>query len=240
ERAAAPLRTKVWPVPPAYRNILQKYFPYYRQLDDAEKNKFVEKVSVFIYRKRFIPRNVDQVTIEARVLIAATAVQLTFGLNDIYLDHFNKILVYPNDYYSSLTKRYHKGEVNPRFGIIVISWQSFIDGFIDPTDAINLGLHEMAHALRLENLIRSREYKFFDETLVDRFDEQARNLCRVVNWSETFFRPYACANEHEFFSVAVENFFERPHEFKASMPDLYAIMGGLLNQDPSKLPGPTR
>ena len=88
ERAAAPLRTKVWLVPPSYRNILQKYFPYYRQLDDAAKNKFVEKVCVFIYRKRFIPRNVDQVTIEAKVLIAATAVQLTFGLNDIYLDHF--------------------------------------------------------------------------------------------------------------------------------------------------------
>jgi MtfA peptidase len=237
-RAAAPLRTKVLPVPQAYRDILQKYFPYYRQLDGAAKNKFAQKVCFFIYRKRFIPRNIDEVTMEARVLIAATAVQLTFGLNDIYLDHFNKILVYPNDYYSSITKRYHKGEVNPRFGIIAISWQSFIDGFLNPTDAINLGLHEMAHALRLENIIRSEGYQFFDETLVNKFDEHAVNLCRVVNWSETFFRPYACANEHEFFSVAVENFFERPHEFKASMPDLYSILCRLLNQDPSQLPEP--
>jgi MtfA peptidase len=235
-RAAAPLRTKVLPVPHVYKDILQKYFPYYRQLDDAAKNRFAQKVAFFIYRKRFIPRNIDEVTMEARVLIAATAIQLTFGLNDIYLDHFNKILVYPNDYYSSITKRYHKGEVNPRFGIIAISWQSFIDGFIYPTDAINLGLHEMAHALRLENIIRSEGYQFFDETLVSKFDEHAMNLCRVVNWSETFFRPYACANEHEFFSVAVENFFERPHEFKASMPDLYSILCRLLNQDPSQLP----
>ena len=112
-----------------------------------------------------------------------------------------------------------------------------MDLFI-PTDAINLGLHEMAHALRLENVIRSEEYQFFDEALVEKFDAQARHLCQVVNWSETFFRPYACANEHEFFSVAVENFFERPHEFKASMPDLYTIMQGLLNQDPSLLPAP--
>jgi MtfA peptidase len=237
-RAAAPLRSKVLPVPQAYRDILERYFPYYGQLDDSAKNKFDQKVCLFIYQKRFIPRNVDVVTIEAKVLIAATAVQLTFGLNDIYLRHFDKILVYPNDYYSAITKRYHKGEVNPRFGIIVISWQSFVDGFICPTDAVNLGLHEMAHALRLENLIRNGEYQFFDEALVEKFDAQARNLCQVVNWSETFFRPYACANEHEFFSVAVENFFERPHEFKSSMPDLYAIMQGLLNQDPSLLPAP--
>ena len=237
-RAAAPLRSKVLAVPQAYRDILEKYFPYYSQLDDSDKNKFAQKVCFFIYQKRFIPRNVDVVTIEAKVLIAATAVQLTFGLDDIYLRHFNKILVYPNDYYSSITKHYHKGEVNPRFGIIVISWQSFIDGFIYPKDAINLGLHEMAHALRLGNVIRSEEYQFFDEDLVEKFDEQARQVCRVVNWSETFFRPYACANEHEFFSVAVENFFERPHEFKASMPDLYTIMQGLLNQDTSLLPAP--
>lgn len=232
-RVAAPLRSRALPVPPVYKEILQKYFPFYRQLDDANKNRFVQKVCKFIYGKRFIPRNIDEVTVEARVLIAATAIQLTFGLTDIYLQHFNKILVYPDDYYSSITKRYHKGEVNPRFGIIVISWQSFVEGFVSPHDAVNLGLHEMAHALRLENLIRSEDYKFFDADLIRQFDEHAMALCRVKNWSETFFRPYACANEHEFFSVAVENFFERPAEFKKSIPDLYAILSKLLNQDPS-------
>lgn len=238
-RATAPLRSRVLPVPQQYRDILQKYFPFYRQLDEANKTRFAQKVSNFIYGKRFIPRNIDEVTMEAKVLIAATAVQLTFGLTDIYLQHFNKILVYPDDYYSSITRRYHKGEVNPRFGIIVISWQSFVEGFISPNDAINLGLHEMAHALRLENMIRSEEYKFFNAELIKRFDEYAIALCRVINWSETFFRPYACANEHEFFSVAVENFFERPGEFKSSMPELYGILSKLLNQDPSLLPLPT-
>jgi Mlc titration factor MtfA (ptsG expression regulator) len=235
-RAAAPLRSKVFPIPQVYRDALEKYFPYYQQLDDANKTKFAQKVCNFIYGKRFIPRNVDEVTLEARVLIAATAVQLTFGLTDIYLRHFNKILVYPNDYYSSLTKRYHKGEVNPRFGIIVISWQSFVDGFIHPNDSVNLGLHEMAHALRLENVIRNDEYQFFDEDLIKKFDAYAHQVCQVMNWSDTFFRPYACANEHEFFAVAVENFFERPHEFKAAMPELYAILSKLLNQDPTLLP----
>ncbi len=234
-RAAAPLRSKVLPVPQVYRDILEKYFPFYRQLDDPNQNRFAQRVANFIYGKRFIPRNIDEITVEARVLIAATAVQLTFGLTNVYLQHFNKILVYPNDYYSSITKKYHKGEVNPRFGIIVISWQSFVEGFVSPGDAVNVGLHEMAHALRLENLIRSADYKFFDADLIQKFDEHAMALCRVANWSETFFRPYACANEHEFFAVAVENFFERPREFKHAIPELYSILSKLLNQDPSLL-----
>jgi Mlc titration factor MtfA (ptsG expression regulator) len=232
-RKAAPVKNVVLPVPQQYKDILQKYFKYYQNLSPESKSKFERKVCNFLYTKRFIPRNIDEVTIEAKVLIAAVAVQLTFGLPNIYLQHFDKILVYPNDYYSQITRRYHKGEVNPRFGIIVLSWQSFVDGFIEPNDSVNLGLHEMAHALRLENIIKNEEYHFFDEKLLDLFDNYAQEICKgMENMEYTFFRPYACTNEHEFFSVAIENFFERPQQFKEQIPQLYNILTKLLAQDP--------
>jgi len=235
ERKAAPVKTWVLPVPREYKEILQKYFGYYQLLSPSNQAKFERKVCNFLYSKRFIPRNVDEITIEAKILIAASAVQLTFGLPGIYLQHFDKILVYPNEYYSSITRQYHKGEVNPRFGIIVLSWKNFVEGYIHHRDSVNLGLHEMAHALRLENIIRNAEYKFFDEVLVRRFDEHARDVCRNLNRYEDFFRPYACANEHEFFSVAIENFFERSEMFKRQVPELYGILCRLLAQDPLKL-----
>jgi MtfA peptidase len=235
-RQAAPVKTLVLPVPQQYKDILQNYFPYYQQLSADNKGKFERKVVRFIYGKQFIPRQVEEVTIEARVLIAASAVQLTFGLPNVYLNFFRRILVYPDDYYSSITKRYHKGEVNPRFGVIVLSWQSFVDGYIYPNDSRNLGLHEMAHALRFESLIRSEEYPPFDGHVLDQFDDFAHRICSDEEFStQTFFRPYACTDEHEFFSVAVENFFERPESFKEHMPQLYAILVRLLGQDPIAL-----
>lgn len=235
-RYAAPLKTYMLPVPQQYRSILLKYFPYYQKLSDLNKARFELKVTNFIYGKRFIPRNVDEVTIEAKVLIAASAVQLTFGLPHVYLRHFNKILVYPDNYYSSITKRYHKGEVNPMFGIIVLSWQAFVDGYINQSDSLNLGLHEMAHALRLENMIRSEEYRIFDDTYLDKFDEWADKICEgVAAGAPMFFRPYACTNKHEFFSVAIENFFERPAEFSRELPELYHVLTTLLRQDPLKM-----
>jgi Mlc titration factor MtfA (ptsG expression regulator) len=235
ERKVAPVKTWVLPVPQLYKDILQKYFSYYQLLSAQNKAKFERKVCNFLYSKRFIPRNIDEVTIEAKVLIAASAVQLTFGLPNIYIQHFDKILVYPNEYYSSITKRYHKGEVNPRFGIIVLSWKNFVEGFSRPHDSENLGLHEMAHALRLENIIRSTEFKFFDEELVARFDSLSRAICRNMASYGDFFRPYACVNEHEFFSVAIENFFERPEPFKKRIPELYGVLTRLLGQDPLQL-----
>jgi len=233
-RQAAPFRSAVLPVPQAYKEILQKYFTYYQQLLPADKARFERKVVNFIWGKRFIPRGVPEVTIEARVLIAAAAVQLTFGLKDVRLTHFTRILVYPNDYYSAITKRYHRGEVNPRFGMIVLSWQSFIDGYITPGDSVNVGLHEMAHALRLENILRSEDYPpFFDDTLLKQFDDFGRDFCRrSMTNTGGFFRPYACTNIEEFFAVAVENFFERSTRFKSEFPEIYSVMVRLLNQDP--------
>jgi len=235
-RQAAPITSKVIRTPQVYKDVLQKYFGYYQRLSPQNQNKFAQKVARFIYGKRFVPRGVDEVTIEARVLIAASAVQLTFGLPNIYLAHFRKILVYPNDYYSSITKRRHKGEVNPMFGIIVLSWQSFVDGYINPNDSRNLGLHEMAHALRLENVIRNEEYHFFDETLLEQLDMFAKDYCNgKITQGADFFREYACANVHEFFAVAVENFFERSVDFKKEFPQLYNVLVRLLNQDPIQI-----
>ena len=234
-RKVAPVKTWVLPVPQLYKDILQKNFRYYQLLSPVNKGKFERKVCNFLYSKRFIPRNMNGVTIEAKVLIAASAVQLTFGLPNIYLQHFDKILVYPNEYYSSITKQYHKGEVNPRFGIIVLSWNNFVEGYIKPQHSVNLGLHEMAHALRLENIIRNSEYKFFDETLVSRFDHSAESICRNLKEYANIFRPYACTSKHEFFSVAIENFFERSELFQRQVPELYGILTRLLGQDPLKL-----
>jgi len=232
DRQAAPVKVKVLPVPQVYRDVLQKYFKFYQALAPAAQTVFEQKVTLFIYGKQFIPRSIDEVTIEAKVLIAASAVQLTFGLPDYPLRHFNKILVYPNDYYSRITRRFHKGEVNPMFGIIVLSWQSFVDGYIEPHDAFNLGLHEMAHALRLETLMR-KTATILDEDVFDEFDEHADRVClQMETAASNVIRPYACRNKHEFFSVAVENFFERPAELFAELPEVYTILTRILRQDP--------
>ena len=233
-RLAAPLKSQIFPTPPLFKEILYRYFAHYRKLSEENKKIFEQRVTKFIYSKEFIARGeYDGVSNEMRVLVAASAIQLTFGLPEIYLRHFRKILIYPDNYYSNITKRYHKGEVNPAFRIIVLSWRNFVEGYLDTTNAINLGLHEMAHALRLENIIRNDEYQFFDDDLLNQFDEWAHKVCSSNDIQ--FFRPYACATVHEFFAVAVENFFERSAEFKATLPDLYAILMQLLRQDPIEL-----
>lgn len=81
---------------------------FYQHLPANSKLKFEKKVNQFIHSKEFIPRGISEITIEMEALISAAAIQLTFGLPDITLKHFDKILIYPNDYYSTINRQHHK------------------------------------------------------------------------------------------------------------------------------------
>ena len=227
------------PLPKKYKPILREHFPFYNKLSDHDKHLFERKMQYFIHYKEFIPRKIDRVTDEMKVLISACAVQLTFGLPKVVLSHFKRILIYPDDYYSTITRAYHRGEVNPRMQAIVLSWKHFVLGYIDESDGINLGLHEMAHAIRLENKITNNEHSFFDAETLQLWHKLAEmEIERIGNGESRMFRDYAGTDHDEFFAIAVENFFEKPEEFRELMPNIYEVMTRLLRQDPYKLTHP--
>jgi len=218
-----------------YRIHLQEHSLYYQILPAKEKKRFEKRVQRFINLKQFIGRDFEQVTDEMKALIAGAAVQLTFGLPGIFLSHFKKILIYPNNYYSTINLKFHKGEVNPKHGIIVLSWHSFVEGFLDHNDSMNLGLHEMAHALRLENNIFNKEFKFLNQEALQLWTTEAeKEIEKSKSSGQSFFRRYAFTDEQEFFAVAVENFFEKPADFSRYNLALYRALARLLNQDPLK------
>ena len=221
-----------------YKTPIVKYNRFYQKLPRESQSKFEQKVNHFILSKEFIPRNLDEVTDEMKALVAASAVQLTFGLPEISLQHFDKILLYPNDYYSTISRKYHKGEVNPRLKTIVLSWHHFVEGFANPTDGLNLGLHEMAHALKLENLIQNDEYGFFRKKEFEKWQEIASSeITKIRDGRESIFRHYASVNEDEFFAVCMEVYFEQPLQLFEYHTALYKTLSNLLRQDTIQLYG---
>lgn len=222
----------VKPLSSKRRKILQK-FSYYRCLPLTKKHEFEKRVQRFISLKEFIPMEMDEVTQEMKVLIAASAVQLTFGLPEVQLAGFDTIYVYPRKYFSKINQTYHTGEVNPK-GHIVISWESFKEGYQNPSDAYNLGLHEMAHALSLESLSSDYEMNIFDKQAYQHWKRLAKKeFEKIRKGGKSYFRRYAFHSRAEFFPVAIEYFFERPEEFKRERPELYEALSKLLRQDPS-------
>jgi MtfA peptidase len=236
-----------------FKKILFYYFPkvlrpisyqlkpiniYYNKLTKEERKRFEWRVYYFldttqIVFSRFKPGQIINYN-ATRYLIASVATEMTLFLSEDCFDAFHKIIIYPDNYYSRITGQYHKGETNPAAGYIVLSWKSFHAGFENRNDGINLLMHEFAHALWLENKLF--EYEIFDAAALRNYERMAdRVMIEMTQQEEHFLRRYALTNREEFFAVTVENFFERPAQFKLALPELYQSMVNLLKQDPLHL-----
>ncbi|HEY8401251.1 MAG TPA: zinc-dependent peptidase [Cytophagaceae bacterium] len=219
------------------RRLLNAYSGLYRSLSPIGKKEFEKRLRHFMVNKRFIKRGNQQITHEMKLLVSSVAVQLTFGLKRTFFYKFPNILIYPQKYVSKITNKTHKGEVNLA-GLIVFSWEDFLEGLKDPEDGINLGLHEFAHALKLEDAMHDEEYALIDKAALRRWRKLSESeLEKVRSGENTFLRKYAGTNRDEFFAVCVEQFFEQPDEFYNALPELYTALSEVLNQDPAnKIP----
>lgn len=220
---------------PEHKAILAKYAIQYHRLNDEGKQRMERITLAFLNEKEWIGAGMDNpVKEEQKVMISACAAQLLMGFPDLVLEHFERIIVYPDTYRSPKSGRIHQGEVRPKPGIIIISWEDFVHGYAHSRDAHNVGLHELAHALWFEDMIENNEHRFLDRRLLASWNRQATaHVARIKQREPHFFRDYAGTNQAEFFSVAVEYFFELPIEFRKAEPELYETLAGLLKQDPA-------
>jgi Mlc titration factor MtfA (ptsG expression regulator) len=212
--------------------LLEMHFPYFRELSQADRKEFLIRVNTIIKTKEFISKDGLLITNKIRTLIAGSIAQITFGLKDYRLAQYNIINVYPQGYLNHRTNKLYKGETNTR-GYISLSWKHFIDGYKIPNDKMNVGLHEMAHALLNTIAFSNQHDPDLDADLLalDHIPVNEREL--LFSGDHPFFREYAKTNIKEFFAVAIESFFEDAVNFRGQFPVFYHLMCRLLNQDPA-------
>lgn len=215
------------------RIFLLKFIKPFYDLAPPQRKEFLLRFAWFKSKKHFVFYGDITNKEEIKAYVAASAVLLTLGLRDYRFEKsIKRIIVYPSGYYSKISKNHHIGEYNPKLKTLVFSAESLKDGFGIPNDNINLGIHEIAHALMIETLRKNNfEAKRFQVGLAKLkalFDDESFKL---VLSKTNYFRDYGKTNFIEFFAVATENFVETPHEFKRSFPDLFKILRAMTNLD---------
>jgi MtfA peptidase len=214
-----------------YEKTLQKHSVYYRGLSPELKEIFLKRTKAFLRDKTFLIKSNDTF-IEMPVLLSAAAVQLTFGLDKYQLPHYQYIRIFREEYFASDDSlRVLAGHVYGN--TITVSWNHFLDGFGEYTDGVNLGLHEMAHALYFQlaeaDSGRCRKFIANFEAVMQEGKEAIR---QIHTRPSELYKENAYRNLQEFWAESVELFFERPSELKRENNDIYEAMKEILNQDP--------
>jgi len=191
----------------------------------------------FRNRKNIVFHEDVQEQDKIRLLLSATGAMLTLGMADFLILSIKKIIVYPSQYYSSITRQQHYGEYKPGRKTLVFLAEQLLVGFRIPNDNLNLAVHEFAHALsfNVANKLNIRSFLF-----IFGMNKMRRLLSDTEfnkKWDRnSYFRIYGKTNIHEFFAVAVESYIETPDEFETHFPNVFRTVGFMLNLGFYRLP----
>jgi Mlc titration factor MtfA (ptsG expression regulator) len=164
-----------------------------------------------------------------KVLVGATIAKLTFGMfENFWMPLYEDIGFYPKVFYSRYLDTFVKGLTSPR-GNILLSREDFEKGSNNKYDKLDLGLHEFAHAYYFSYLHEKRNKDFYLYKIEARWIHL--DMKNNILDKDFYLRDYAAANEHEFWAVSIEHYFENPFGFYKAYPRLYILISKVLQLD---------
>lgn len=229
--------------PEAWRTILRARIRFYADLDAEERKRFEHKLLVFVRTKAFEGAQAFVVTDEVRVVIGACAARLTMNMPREHYAELVTIVVYASHYKHRDTEgQIVFGEANDR-GVVVLSWEAVERGIADGNDGHDTALHELAHALDIEDgafdgtpVLAGEAYAPWTRVMTSAYTGlRARKARR-----RQVLRDYGAQNPAEFFAVATEAFFEKPLQMKEKHPALYRELAAYFRFDPASRRAPRR
>lgn len=240
------------PFPPPWEDIIRRNVVHYGMLSDAERAHLRALIQVFIAEKHWEGCGGLLMTDEIRVTISAQACLLLLNLPHNYYQNVESILVYPS---TVVPPPREPGFFEARFapvedigpiigealyqGPVIIIWDAALHGGHHPELGHNVVYHEFSHKLDMLNgaangtpALRDRaEYREWVQICSREYLRLRRD---AECGKDSFLDTYGATNEAEFFAVATEQFFDKPHSMIAQAPDLYKVLQEYYRQDPAQ------
>jgi Mlc titration factor MtfA (ptsG expression regulator) len=211
--------------------FLNNFQLYYRNLDDAGKIRFVKRVESISKNVQIIGKEGLEISNDIKILVISNLVQLTFGLKNYWLFGYEYLYLYPDSFFI-------KTEQEPVAGstfqskIIALSWKDFAHDHLHAKDGKNISLSQFAIAL-VRTVFNGKKYDYKFASYLDEWFAIIKKECLYKQGGSMAQQVLADQDElPEVFARCTELFFEKPALFKKELPNSYAHLCCLLNQNP--------
>ncbi len=233
--------------PPLWNAIIENNLPIYTHLSPTERRRLQGHIQVFLAEKQFIGCGGLQVTEEIKLTIGAVACLLLLNERGEYFPKLRSILIYPSTYFVNETvatgdyvveerrvARLGESWINDQ---VILSWKQVKQDTDNWRDGHNVVLHEFAHQLDQEDgkaegvpiLPRKSDYSIWAQVMTEEYQQLCHDVQRGI---KTVMNSYGTTNPAEFFAVATETFFEKPHQLLKQHQALYELLQRYYLLDP--------
>jgi hypothetical protein len=168
----------------------------------------------------YMAQGMEEVPPDVKGIVAASAVQLTFGHEDYLLHPFEHVVIYPHPFPSPQhPEEWHVCEHFEEDGVIMFSAEQLVPGFLEPHRFLNIGLYEFARVF-----MRQHPAVRFPLITAEHWPE----LEAISNFPKDKTIQYIGLREIDLTALAVVYFFDFEGKFKAKLPDEYAMIKSAL------------
>ncbi|CAB4733223.1 unannotated protein [freshwater metagenome] len=231
--------------PAAWRSIVEQRVRMFAWLDADEQQRLEAIALDLIADKDWEAAHGFELTDEIIVTIAAQAALLVLELPADAYRNVSTILVQPSAVRLERAHRTPQGLMSDDRmlvdgqaffgGPVMIAWEAARFEARHPGRGTNVVLHEFAHKLDMLDGTLDGTPPLADQAQRERWIEVCTHVYRAVEIGEggEALRSYAGIDAAEFFAVATEVFFDRPHLLRDEHPDLYECLHDFYGQDPA-------
>ncbi|MEP6646709.1 MAG: M90 family metallopeptidase [Saprospiraceae bacterium] len=218
-------------IPPEWRDILEKFVAFYRELSSGDRIRFERDVQQFL-RDVAITGVGTEIDETDKLLVASSAVIPIFRFPSWRYHNLNEVLIYPG----AFNEEYETSgsEVRNILGIVgegsmqrmmILSRPSLRDGFTNDGSKQNVGIHEFVHLLdKADGTTDGIPELFLSKPYIIPWIKVMHKEIQAMQTGNSDINVYGSKNEAEFLSVVSEYFFNQPDKLQEQHPELYALL----------------
>ncbi|WP_421119044.1 zinc-dependent peptidase [Aquihabitans daechungensis] len=241
-------RRSVDPLPEDWEELVARRVPAWWDLPVEVRTDVRDVAEHLLATKRWEAAAGFDLTVEARVVIAAQAALPVIGLGALERSYPNvrSIIVHADAIPAGERKGpvegtyvddedWSSGEAGHDDEPIVLAWSDVVWDLRHPRAGQNVVVHEFAHKLdMLDGTVDGMPPLASPEDR-DRWIEVCTREYDAIDeqGDDHLLGDYAGEDPGEFFSVASEVFFTRPQAMASELPDLYDLLARYFRQDPA-------
>jgi hypothetical protein len=199
-------------LPTEMAQFLAAKSPFYQQLSEEDQREFRRRVFLFNEGTNYMPKVLESIPLDVKVIIASVPVRMTFQQQDFLFPNFENIIIYPKPFPSpQYPHHFHASEIYEPDGVIMFCLEHILRGFVDTKQYFNLAWYEYARVFQLTY----PAYDYGDWSSVT-----WANLHRISGFSKEALERWIGLPELDLSAMGIAFYFLFPQRFKQELPEL--------------------
>lgn len=226
-------------LPQNFRDLLNTNVAFYRQLNEADKLRFENRIKEFLSYVRIHAVNTGMDDLD-KLLVASSAIIPTFNFDWRYYN-LSDVLLYADTFNSeefSVTAKERNilGMVGSGAlqRMMILSKPALRQGFENEDSLNNTGIHEFVHLLDgADGTIDGIPEQLINKQYTIPWIKYMNEEIEKIKEGNSDINIYGITNQAEFFAVASEYFFGVPELFQRNHPELFNLMEKIFHRKQS-------